>query len=138
MSRVAAMRIEQINVTGERLTLVLENEPAEVPPPFADLLLDLVANRPNLQTGNAGTSPWLFPSTRPGQHLHPNTITIRLRAMGIELLGARNAALRELVQQVPPPIVASQLGYSPRIALRHASLAAQPTSAYASRIGRQS
>jgi hypothetical protein len=64
MSRVAAMRIEQINVTGERLTFVLGNEPAEVPPPFADLLLDLVANRPNLQTGNAGTSPWLFPSTR--------------------------------------------------------------------------
>jgi hypothetical protein len=132
------MCIEPINMTGERLTLVLGNEPAEVPSPFADLLLDLVANRPNLQTGNAGTSPWLFPSTRPGQHLHPNTITIGLRAMGVELLGARNAALRELVQQVPPPIVASQLGYSPRIALRHASLAAQPTSAYAGRIGRQS
>jgi hypothetical protein len=87
--------------------------------------------RPNLQTGNAGTSPWLFPSTRAGHHLAPKTIMDRLRGLGIDLLGARNATLRELVQQVPPPIVASQLGYGPPMALRHAALVAQPDAQYA-------
>ena len=129
--RVAAMRCEQIISGPDGISILLGSEPAAVPSPFGELLIDIIGNRPNLQTGNTGTSPWLFPSTRAGQHLHPNTIMTRLRDLGIDLRGARNAALRELVQQVPPPIVASQLGYSPQIALRHAELAAQPNGRYA-------
>jgi hypothetical protein len=34
----------------------------------------------------------------------------KLRDSGIHLLGARNAALRELVLEMPPPIVAHVLG----------------------------
>jgi hypothetical protein len=56
----------------------------------------------------------------------------RLRPIGIDLLGARNAALRDLVCQVPAPIVATQLGYSHRVTQRHAELAAEPMSKYAS------
>jgi antirestriction protein ArdC len=49
----------------------------------------------------------------------------RLRTLGIDLLGSRNAALRDLVRQVSAPIVAAQLGYSHQITQRHAALAAE-------------
>jgi hypothetical protein len=52
----------------------------------------------------------------------------RLRTLGIDLLGARNAALRDLVRKLPAPIVATQLGYSHQVTQRHAALAAEPMS----------
>jgi hypothetical protein len=44
----------------------------------------------------------------------------RLRELGVNLLAARNAALRELVQEVPAPVVATMLGYSHQVTQRHA------------------
>jgi hypothetical protein len=37
---------------------------------------------------------------------------MRLRWLGINLLGARNSALDNLVAEVPPPLIAELLGYS--------------------------
>jgi hypothetical protein len=57
------------------------------------LVRDHLAARPNLRTANTNGSPCLFPGTRAGRHLHPNSIMDRLRSLGIDLLGTRNAAL---------------------------------------------
>jgi hypothetical protein len=133
--RIAALRCDQILSTPTGPKILLGNEPAAVVSPFAELLLDHLTHRPNMQTGNTN-NPWLFPSTHAGRHLHPNTIMNRLRGLGIDLRGARNTALKQLVQQVPPPIVASQLGYHPAITQRHAEQAAQPDAHYAALIAR--
>ena len=53
-----------------------------------------------------------------------------LRTMGINLLGARNSALQNLVAEIPLPVVAHVLGYSHGYTQRHAQLAAQPWSRY--------
>jgi hypothetical protein len=129
--RIAALRTDQIQVTPKEIRIVLGREAAPVPQPFAQLLRDHLAARPNLRTANSDGSPWLFPSTRAGRHLHPNSIMDRLRGLGIDLLGTRNAALRDLVRQVPAPIIATQLGYSHQVTQHHAELAAQPMSKYA-------
>jgi hypothetical protein len=55
----------------------------------------------------------------------------RLREIGIELLGARNASLRALVTEVPAPLVAEMLGYSYQVTQKHAAAAAEPWSRYA-------
>ena len=89
-----------------------------------------IRNRPNLRTSGADYE-WLFPGYRQGEHLHPGTVMLRLRQLGIDLLGARNTALRELVAQMPAPIVAEMLGYGDHVVHRHAELAAQPWSRYA-------
>jgi hypothetical protein len=65
--------------------------------------------------------------------MDPQTIMFRLRWLGIKLLGGRNTALRELVVQAPPPLVAEMLGYSYQVAERHAELAAQQWSRYVTR-----
>jgi len=131
LTRIAALRTDQIMSTPDGLAITLGNEPASIPAPFAELVLDHLERRPNMQTGNRPDTHWLFPSTRPGQHLTPNTVMTRLRAMGIDLQGARNAAIKALVQRVPPPIVASQLGSSPGTTPRPPDLAAVPDSPYA-------
>ena len=60
-----------------------------------------------------------FPGAQPGQHIHQNTLMNLLRDAGIELRGAKNAALRELVLQMPAPIVADSFNYSYTIAEQH-------------------
>ena len=130
--RIAAMQTTQVQVAPTELRILLGDEAAPVPEPFAQLLREHLAARPNLRTANTAGSPWLFPGYRAGRHLHVQSIMDRLRAIGIDLLGARNAALRDLVRQVPAPIVATQLGYSHQVTQRHTALAAEPMSKYAS------
>ncbi|WP_259678222.1 hypothetical protein [Arthrobacter oryzae] len=129
--KIAAMKSTDVILTPDGLRLSLgEGHPAPVPEPFASLLTEHLASRPNMRTGSSSGSPWLFPGYRPGQHIHPNTLMMRLREIGIDLLGARNASLRGLVKEVPAPLVAEMLGYSYQVAQKHATAAAQPWSRY--------
>ncbi|MBU8811721.1 recombinase XerD [Mycolicibacterium goodii] len=127
--KVASIPMKKVLVTPDGLSLELGVTPSPVPAPFAQLLKSHFTNRPNLRTAGAD-NPWLFPGYRPGEHLHPNTLMDRLRWLGIDLLGARNTALRELVIQVPPPVVAEMLGYSDQVVHRHAAFVAQPWARY--------
>ena len=54
-----------------------------------------------------------------------------LRDRGIELLGARNAALRQLVPDMPPALAAAALGYSPRNRRTPRRAVGQPWADYA-------
>jgi glutamate synthase domain-containing protein 2 len=104
------------------------------PQPFADMLANHMASRPNLgATAGVAATPWLFPSSRPGRHLAPNFIMSRLRNLGINLLAARNTALQSLVAEAPPPRVAELLGYSYNTTQRHAQIATQPWARYATK-----
>ena len=129
--KIAAMKSTDVILTPDGLRLGLgEGHPAPVPEPFASLLTEHLAARPNMRTGSSSGSEWLFPGYRPGQHIHPNTLMVRLREIGIDLLGARNASLRALVKEVPAPLVADMLGYSYQVTQKHAAAAAEPWSRY--------
>lgn len=75
----------------------------------------------------------MFPSTRAGRHLFPQTVMTRLRDLGINLQGARNRALDELVTEIPPSVVADALGYSYAIAFAHQQAAGGTWARYAGR-----
>lgn len=128
--KVAAIPMSKVLVAPDGLSIELGVAASPVPQPFDQMLKEHIRNRPNLRTSGADNE-WLFPGYRPGEHLHPGTVMLRLRQLGIDLLGARNTALRELVTLMPPPIVAEMLGYSDHVAHRHAELAAQQWSRYA-------
>ena len=131
-TRIAALTMESIVLAPEELRISLGTEPAPVPEPFASLILEHLANRPNLRTaGGTMETPWLFPSHRAGNHIDPQSIMHRLRTLGINLHGARNSALQNLVKDAPPPIVAELLGYSYQVAHLHAQKAAETSSQYA-------
>lgn len=129
--RIAGLTVQDVRLSSAETHILLGKQTTLMPEPFATLLREHITARPNMRAGNSDNSPWLFPSSRAGRHLSPNTIMIRLRDLGIDLLGSRNASLRELVRQVPAPIIATQLGYSTQVTLKHAALAAEPMQRYA-------
>lgn len=49
---------------------------------------------------------------------------IRLRDLGVNLLGARNRTITDLVTEVPAPVLADALGYSHQVTTKHAAAAA--------------
>mgnify|MGYP003707760361 FL=1 len=131
--KVVTFRTSIIDDGDTGMSITLGSHPTDVPEPFASLLREHLAARPNLRTGAGRDSPWLFPSTLAGRHLHPNTVMDRLRDLGVNLLGARNRAIGELVLECPPSLVAEALGYSPQVAFLHADRAAEPWARYAGR-----
>lgn len=126
---VASIPMSKVLVAPDRLSLELGVTASPVPEPFAEMLRRHIVTRPNIRTVTR-ESPWLFPGIRAGDHIHPDGVVVRLRKLGINILGARSAALRELVTQVPPPVVAEMLGYSDQVVHRHAELAAEPWGRY--------
>ena len=133
--RVAKLRIEAVetNETSGTMRITFGTHAVPVPPPFAELLREHLGSRPNLRTGSDDNNSWLFPGTRAGQPLHPNTIMDRLRSLGIDLRGARNTALDEHLTLSPPPLVADALGYSHQVAFLHADAAGDAWSRYVDR-----
>lgn len=129
--RIVALPTMAIDIAPDETHISLGAEPVPVPEPFAGMLKHHLHNRPNLRTaGGLVANTWLFPGHRAGKHLDPHTMMMALRTLGIDLLGARNSALQNLVAEIPPPVVANLLGYSHNCTQRHAQLAAQPWSRY--------
>lgn len=131
--KVVTLQTSVVDDAGTDMSITLGARPTDVPEPFASLVREHLAARPNLRTGSEPESPWLFPSTLAGRHLHPNAVMDRLRDLGVNLLGARNRAIGELVLECPPSLVAEALGYSAQIAFLHADKAAEPWARYAGR-----
>jgi hypothetical protein len=131
--KVVTLPTTVVEDSDDGMSITLGTHASDVPEPFASLLRDHLASRPNLRTGAGPDSPWLFPSTLAGRHLHPNTVMDRLRDLGVNLLGARNRAIGELVFECPPSLVAEALGYSTKVAFLHADKGAEPWARYAGR-----
>lgn len=131
--RVVTLRTDVIDDAPEGMSITLGTHATDVPEPFASLLRQHISARPNLRTGTGADSPWIFPGSRAGTHLHPNTVMDRLRSLGVNLLGARNRAIGELVLECPPSLVADALGYSYQVAFLHSTKAAEPWARYAGR-----
>jgi hypothetical protein len=129
--KIVALPTAAVVIDTDQTLISLGGEPIPVPEPFAGVLNDHLRNRPNLRTaGGTSANPWLFPGHRAGKHLEHHTMMLKLRTLGINLLGARNSALQNLVAEIPPPVVAELLGYSHNCTQRHAQSAAQPWSRY--------
>jgi ribosomal protein L37E len=109
VTKIIRLTTGDIIQDDDALLIRLGDPPAPVPGPFADLVTRYLAARPNL----AGPgSALLFPGRSAGQPCHPTTLRLRLADAGIPNITGRTAALRQLLLQAPPPVVAAMLGYS--------------------------
>ncbi|GAA2326345.1 hypothetical protein [Streptomyces cuspidosporus] len=87
-------------------------EPASpVPAPVADLLLQHIADRDNMNTATNPASRWIFPGRRAGQPARPDHLSALLHEVGVPAAAARGAAIRQQLLELPAPIVADALGY---------------------------
>jgi len=104
----------------------LGDPPAPIPAPFDQIVIDYLANRPNRTTATNPTSRWLFPGRRADQPIHPGTLRLRMRTLGIPNLNSRMAAIRHMLQEAPASVVAGMLGYNP-VAAENIAAAADAT-----------
>ncbi len=111
LTRIVKLTLDDITTDGEQLFIRLGDPPAPVPAPFDDIVRAYLAARPNMHTAGNPNSNWLFPGRVPGQPIHPTAIRRRLQLLGIPNLNSRSRALRELLLQAPPAVVAGMLGY---------------------------
>jgi hypothetical protein len=137
-SRMAALQLDDVDIDGGSVGIHLGEGLTPIPPPFSAMFAELVAHRPNLNTATNPTSRWLFPGHRADSHLTPGTLRRRVMAMGVNLVGARSGALRQLVLDCPPPVVADMLGYAYTTIDRHALRAGSPWASYAALRAQQS
>lgn len=123
------LRREHLTTTPDGMLLKLGTTPAAIPEALTEMFWQQLQSPGNDHTANTGTD-WLFPGTRAGRHLHPRTLTDRLRVLGIDAQRARNATLRDLTQAVDARTLMDLLGYSPGTIAQHAARAAVPMSDY--------
>ena len=117
LARIQHLRIEDITRDDDGQMLVrISDPPAPVPPPFDALIQHYVTTRANVMTATNPASQWLFPGRRAGQPLQINSMRLRLTNLGIPNLPGRSRAIRELLRQAPPAVVAGMLHYTPSAA----------------------
>jgi len=119
LARIARMQLDQLRIDGHGITIRFAAEHLRIPEPFASVVHARIEDLPNLNTAAHRDNRWLFPGGRPGQPIHQGTLMSLLRDAGIDLRGTKNAALRELVLQMPAPIVADSFNYSYTVTEQH-------------------
>jgi integrase len=119
LTRIAAMKLSQIALDMDSLTIRITDDVLAVPEPFANIFRQHLAALPNQNTAAHREQRWLFPGKQPGGHLNQTTIMNRLRDAGIDLRAAKNASMRALVLEIPAAIVADSFGYSYQVTDKH-------------------
>lgn len=131
VTRIAALPLVAITITDDgQVSIGFTGDPVTIPAALATPIIAVARERPHMNTAANHSSPWLFPGRAPGQHVDPQTIMKLLRSKGINLQGARNSAMRELLRSIPPAIVADQFGFYPGTTERHALTIGTAWSAY--------
>ena len=105
-------------------------DPSPIPTAVEAVFADLAASDQNRRLHNRD-SHWLFPGMRSGTHLSSAWARQGLKPLIGDILAARNSALRQLVTDCPPPLVADMIGYTHPVTTRHAARAGSPWLTYA-------
>jgi len=104
-------RVARLTIDGDHVLLQLGDPPSPVPGPFADLLLEWINSRDNMNTATNRGSRWLFPGRRAAQPMNPYSLAASINDLGIPATAGRAAAIRQHVLEMPAPVVADALGY---------------------------
>jgi hypothetical protein len=111
LTRVRILTLDDIQDEDQLVYIGLGEPPSPVPQPFADLLLLLTQERDHLNTAANAASRWLFPGFSPGQPIAYMSMRRKLSTAGIAPSQTRLSSLRQLVLEVPTPVVATALGF---------------------------
>ncbi|MCC6496889.1 MAG: hypothetical protein IT193_11615 [Propionibacteriaceae bacterium] len=111
LQRILHLRTDHILAGTDETTITLNKTPIPVPPAVENLISGYLNHRGSHLPATDPDNPWLFPGRHPGHALQPNAVRDRLRALGIPNSKGRARALRELLLQAPPAVIAPLLGY---------------------------
>lgn len=129
IGKIVALKADTIQSNLEGMTISLGSNPAPIPDPIIPLFLDFLGPEHRNRAMNKD-SPWLFPSTKPGQHVSATTLWNRLKIFGIQPLATRNATIFDLTKEIDPTSLAALLGYSNKMMSTHAARAGVTMASY--------
>ncbi len=137
LSRIVALRPEQITTRDDGVHLNIGTAAAIIPEPLGALLVQLAATgRRYNGVGSPSHSPRLFPGLQPGRPLNPSHLGQRLHRLGIPTMPARRAALMHLASQLPAAVLAELLNLHPTTAVHWVAAAGGDWNTYAAQIAR--
>ena len=131
-SKLARLRVDDVTINTDAVTLRLGRNQIELPPVLARLVVDLAADRrgpAHIRTPAANR--WLFAGTQPGQPLSANWLAARIAAHGLPVTPLRTATLLELAAELPAAVLADLLGLSTTTAVRWTQAAGGEWATYA-------
>lgn len=126
VSRILRLTLDDLTYIAGELHLRFGEPASPVPAPIAALLQEVIDS--NERRGHNGR--WLFPGRVPDQPIAYRTLITALQRLDFPLMEARTAALRELVQQAPAPVVAAALGFHRTTTTRQSRHAGVPWNRY--------
>ncbi|WP_440711752.1 site-specific recombinase [Herbiconiux sp. YIM B11900] len=129
LNKITRLTVAAIQTRPTGMRIQLGENASDIPESITEVFWAYLTDRGNQQTVNTGTD-WLFPGYRAGHPISPNTLSIRLRVLGIDAQRARNTALRDLAHQLDARSLADLLDYSPQTLALHAARAGTPMSDY--------
>jgi hypothetical protein len=136
VARIAALQLTDVVERHDRVDLRIGNDVIELPGAVGALVTAHVQTRSETSTAINANSTWLFPGNSPNQHVVDIQLHRRMAALGISAKD-RQAALHQLVREVPAPVVARALGYHPSTTTKAAATLATDWAAYAALRSRQ-
>ncbi len=134
-TRITRLTTHDVTSKNGRTYLTVGTSPLTVPASIAPLFTQLAdragRHRPPIIDRPDQVNAWLFPGSLPGRHTQPATLTSRMAsAFGLKIRTARNAALCDLAQDIPAPVLAELLGLQIEAAIRWSELVKTDWSAY--------
>jgi hypothetical protein len=116
---IASLRADQVTCTAGQATILLGDQPLELPDELGHLIAtQLAARHSRSLIGRQEPSPWLFPGSYPSQHLSPTYLSRRLKDLGLPARAGRHAAILDLSSQLPAAVISRLLGISVSAASR--------------------
>lgn len=136
---ISRLRLDHVEIGGDRVRLRLGTCPVELPQPLAGIVVDLVTLRKgHAVLGDAGASPWLFPGGQPGRPISASRMTERLRSLGVQAGPVRSEALMQLARELPAAVIAKMLGLHITVAVQWQRAASGDWAVYAAEYSRRS
>lgn len=109
VSTIARLQLDDVDCTGEQVSIRFGTVPIRLPPPLDSLMVELIGKRRgNTLLDAPGT--WLFPGRHPGKPISDSGLALKLRAIGIQPRRHRNTALFALASELPAALLARMLG----------------------------
>jgi integrase len=135
LSRIVAMKVEDVVDRGDGVRLRVGTEELAVPEPLGGLIATLAATgRRYLGVGTPASTPWLFPGLMPGRPLTAARLGDRLGNLGVDARAGRRAALMHLAARLPAAVLAEVLNLSPGTAVDWVRAAGGDWSSYAAQV----
>jgi len=136
VTRICTLRTTDVVERDGLVDIRFGREMIELPRAVGALVIAHVQSRSRMATAANSGSSWLFPGNSPNQHVVARQLSRRMARLGISI-SDRQAALHQLVRDVPAPIVALALGFNPTTTTRAAAGLGTDWAAYAALRSRQ-